>query len=303
MQSDRPGKFAEAMKIARVQLYGFTGKYVAVDTDATDGAVVGLNLRWPDGSTVTEAQLRSVGGGQVSSAFPDTSDDVDEGQYNLYFTVKRAQDAVGGILTDTDTIDFTYDGTAHIIKADLKTLANAGGGALVKVARDDFGRVSGTSAATTDNLTEGVANLYFTGNRVNAALAPGDGIGFTLVAGVTTITVVGLPIYLISQDGDQLTDQAGNILVGNQTTGLPVDFSSITNTPTTLSGYGITDAQKLGDPVNFPPYTLTSVLAGTPPAASNQYKAIYVTGMTGGDEPCISDGTNWRRFSDRSIAS
>lgn len=39
---------------------------------------------------------------------------------NLYFTDERAEDAVGGILTDTSTIDFTYNDGANTITADLK---------------------------------------------------------------------------------------------------------------------------------------------------------------------------------------
>lgn len=59
-----------------------------------------------------------------------TSDDIAEGS-SLYFTDERAQDAVGGILTDSSTIDFTYtDGsntiTAAVIEAGL-TLSNLGG--------------------------------------------------------------------------------------------------------------------------------------------------------------------------------
>ena len=36
------------------------------------------------------------------------TDDLTEGATNLYFTDERAQDAVGGVLIDTDTIDFYY---------------------------------------------------------------------------------------------------------------------------------------------------------------------------------------------------
>lgn len=44
-------------------------------------------------------------------------------------------------------------------------------------------------------------------------------------------------------------------------------------------------------------YALTSLPAPAPGGL------IYVTGLTGGDEPCFSDGAAWRRCSDRSIAS
>jgi len=37
-----------------------------------------------------------------------------------------AQDAVGGILTDTDSIDFTYDDNSNEIKADVKITSTQG---------------------------------------------------------------------------------------------------------------------------------------------------------------------------------
>lgn len=45
------------------------------------------------------------------------SDDVAEGSSNLYFSNERAQDAVGAALTDTASIDFTYNDGAGTIEA------------------------------------------------------------------------------------------------------------------------------------------------------------------------------------------
>lgn len=65
--------------------------------------------------------------------------------------------------TSDTTLSAGTDGTVTIGLADL---ANSGtGAALVKITRDAKGRVSGTSAATTSDLTEG-SNLYFTSARV-----------------------------------------------------------------------------------------------------------------------------------------
>jgi len=54
------------------------------------------------------------GGG--GSGISDT-DDLSEGAVNLYFTNERAQDAVGSILQDTSSINFTYDDSGNIISA------------------------------------------------------------------------------------------------------------------------------------------------------------------------------------------
>jgi len=224
---------------SRVQLYGITGKYVVVETDATIGATVGKDLRWPNGSVVTEDDLKPKA---PTSTGPNTSDDVNEGQFNRYFTDERAQDAVGSILADSATIDFTYDDATPAIRAQLVELANAGGGALVKVARDAYGRVSGTSAATTTDLTEG-ANLYFTKGRVAAMLLEGTGI--TLSTDGSGNVVISLEPssngYLLTDWAlEQLTDWSGDDLTDWAVAA--VQWIDIGGKPTTLSGYGITDA-------------------------------------------------------------
>lgn len=50
---------------------------------------------------------------------------------------------------------------------------------------------------------------------------------------------------------------------------------------------------------SLPPYTLGTV----PSAAANTNLLIIITDLTGGREPCFSDGTNWLRCSDKTIAN
>ena len=47
------------------------------------------------------------------------TDDISEGATNLYFTDERAQDAIGAALTDTETVDFTYNDSANQISAQV----------------------------------------------------------------------------------------------------------------------------------------------------------------------------------------
>lgn len=68
-------------------------------------------------------QVLSVHGrtGAVTAQSGDyTTDQITEGTAK-FFTDERAQDAVGGILTDTDDIDFTYDDSGAQVTATLKT--------------------------------------------------------------------------------------------------------------------------------------------------------------------------------------
>lgn len=52
-------------------------------------------------------------------------------------------------------------------------------------------------------------------------------------------------------------------------------------------------------PVPLPSYTVATV----PSAAANARAMIYVSNEAGGAVPAFSDGTNWRRVSDRAIIS
>jgi len=52
----------------------------------------------------------------------------------------------------------------------LEEIPDSGGGALFAITRDQFGRVSGTSEATTDDLPEGVDSLYFTIDRARQSV-------------------------------------------------------------------------------------------------------------------------------------
>jgi|GEM_PF-5595163 hypothetical protein len=52
-------------------------------------------------------------------------------------------------------------------------------------------------------------------------------------------------------------------------------------------------------PIRLPVYTVTNL----PKADRFKDCWIKVSNETGGDVPCFSDGTNWRRCTDRAIAS
>jgi hypothetical protein len=48
----------------------------------------------------------------------------------------------------------------------------------------------------------------------------------------------------------------------------------------------------------LPSYTVDQL-----PSAARPGRLIYVSDETGGAQPAFSDGTNWRRFTDRAIVS
>ena len=47
------------VKRVKVKLFGFQNRQVDLDADATEGAVIGRDLRWADGTLVSEDQIRN----------------------------------------------------------------------------------------------------------------------------------------------------------------------------------------------------------------------------------------------------
>lgn len=84
-----------------------------------------------------------------------STDELSEGSNNLYFTNERAQDAIGTAITGgTQTnITVTYDDANNVY---------------------NFVAENGVADSTTDDLTEGSTNLYYTDARVNAVIAASD---------------------------------------------------------------------------------------------------------------------------------
>lgn len=82
---------------------------------------------------------------------------------------QRGYQAVADALEAGEGIALTVDGVG-VTEIALATIPDGGAGTLQKTARDAYGRMTDTSAATTDDLAEGVTNLYFTDARAVTAL-------------------------------------------------------------------------------------------------------------------------------------
>lgn len=72
----------------KVALHGQPGS-ATINPNATEGAVLGVNLRNEDGSLVTLEQLGATSSDSTPDS-PTTTDSVPEGSSNLYYTDVRA---------------------------------------------------------------------------------------------------------------------------------------------------------------------------------------------------------------------
>lgn len=144
----------------RVPVYNTSAKSVLVDPAATEGAVVGVNLRWPDGTLVTVQDL-------TPSAAPDPTDPA----VTIWRWIREVPANVRALAAASGTGLFAITGTAtgafreiqptagRITVSngsgvagdpaiDLALVADSGEGALRGITRDAYGRVTGTTDAT-----------------------------------------------------------------------------------------------------------------------------------------------------------
>jgi hypothetical protein len=111
---------------AIVQVARAQHKTAQVNTSATDGAQIGINLYDQNGNVITASQWNALltaasGSSNANISLSSfTTDDLDEGAFNLYFTNLRAQNAVASILQNTGSITWSYvSGTSIKAQADL----------------------------------------------------------------------------------------------------------------------------------------------------------------------------------------
>lgn len=166
------------MKKVRVPLYGSPQKSVTVNADATDGATVGVNL-WNRDGTLFIPAAAGDGGSEVARTVWRLVLEIPANVKALAATTGTGLYAItsdGASATrsiTSATLDVANgDGVAGDPVVDLPELPNAGVGTLQKTQRDQYGRLAGTSDATTDDLTEG-GNLYFTDTRADARVDAG----------------------------------------------------------------------------------------------------------------------------------
>ena len=119
-----------------------------------------------------DAEVLNVVGGNLSLASKTTSD-LAEGT-NLYYTDERAADKIGSIMSGSGNINVVYDDAADTITVSeslTTTDITEGDNLYYTDARADARATLRINAATTDNIAEGSANLYYTDARADARIA------------------------------------------------------------------------------------------------------------------------------------
>jgi|SaaInlStandDraft_1057018.scaffolds.fasta_scaffold69614_2 hypothetical protein len=149
------------------------------------------------------------------------------------------------------------------------------------------GTVSDISNHDTDDLAEGSSNLYYTDDRANSAIdtkLQGDVKVGSLTADKVSTGVVSGVLFEPITDYGSVVDNA-NIVI---------DYGVVTETATTG------DFEYLSD--TFGP-TSDEFSVASLPDATVPGQMIYVGDETGGPVMAFSDGSNWRRITDRLVVS
>lgn len=158
--------------------------------------------------------------GLVTAGADATTDDITEGS-NLYFTIERAQDAVGGALTDTSTIDFTYDDAGNAITADVKKqmsiTSDASG---LKLSGDAStpgnSKYYGTDSGGTKGYFDLPAGSSYTDENAQDAVGAMVSSAFTYNDVANTLSLTSRTIGGVAYDG------TANITVASATGGFTV---------------------------------------------------------------------------------
>jgi hypothetical protein len=124
-----------------------------------------------------------------------TTDDLEEGTVNLYFTAERVLDVVSGG-GEGFTTDSVTEGSTNLYFTDERAVSAVVNG---DVDTDDIEegsinlyytdeRVESVIAASdTDDLSEGTVNLYYTESRARSAVSGGTGITYSSTDGIINV--------------------------------------------------------------------------------------------------------------------
>lgn len=227
--------------------------------------------------------------------------------------------AIGGFSIVDGSANYSATSNIYGLNYGIYTLSNGGSAnlnlfganiAIFEVVGQTLtaGDVTGIRTAVGRDLlgTSGILNCTnATGIRINA---PDNGLTATNGYGLYIEDMTSLGATITTPYSLYIAGGISRILGTLQTNAInaisavAMNIASTTASAVNIARVGITTTIKgalvVDEPVTFPSYTVAGVPSVTP--AGQQ---IYVSNETGGAQMAFSDGTNWRRFTDRAIIS
>ena len=281
----------------RVPLHGKPNGYVEIESGATEGAVVGVNVWNQDGTLFVPAAGSSTDAGGTHTYWrlileipPNVVALAETATTGLYVITGDGSSATRAIQPVAgETTVSNGDGVAGNPVVGLADVTTTAGGVLQKYGFDAKGRRNEEEAATTDDLTEGATNLYFTDPRAQEAVAdildgtgdveihyedtPDPRIYAELSAGVQASLALADTALQPGDNISALTNDAGYL------TDAPIDGNTYGRKDgaweqITTSGSGTVTSVGLSVPTGFQ-------VSGSPVTTSGTLTVTYDTGYQG----------------------
>lgn len=156
----------------------------------------------------------------------NTTDSLDEGTTNLYFTNLRVYNKIKAALVAGSNVSFTYNDTNQ-------TITIAASGNVLSVNGQTGAVVLGT-----DNINEGATNLYFTAARVRDAVLTGLSTATNAIISATdsVLSAFGKLQAQITANLSTLSGHISNTSNPHSVTKAQVGLSDVPNVDTTNAG-------------------------------------------------------------------
>lgn len=217
-------------------------------------------------------------------------------------TVALKGDADGNVRLGTNSLDALATGTNNIAIGDDALGALTSGSDMIAIGEDAALAVTSGSDSILIGERAGTAATSIASSVVigDAAALVSTSLSQVVVVGkgACTTTKPGAQCVVIGNFAEVGADgETNEIVIGYNAVGSGTNTATIGNS-STLVTY-IMGAMVLENPVVLGSYGKASL----PTASSFAHGMIYVTDDVGGGTPAFSDGTNWRRTSDRNVIS
>jgi len=225
---------------------------------------------------------------------------------NIAITGNNATKTVTFAVTGI-SLNSISNGTSNV------TVVSSGGNVTVGVAGNEIAEFSGSGLAVTGNITGNGAGLtginVFSnvtidgGNSILAdsisdtlTLIAGDGISLTGNAAADSITIA------LTGSGESIFVTGGDMGTVEEAVTQEQDLGLVTDVATTEIDMGtiVTGGVIYPDQLVIPTYTVAQ-LANLSASPAAQF--VYCSDESGGAVPAFSDGTNWRRVTDRAVVT
>ena len=244
--------------------------------------------------------------GTGTNGAPLTSDDgQDRGIYMEYYTTYLGNAFVGwqnssGNLIAASNVSFSSNNIISVTEYGTLQAGNLYVESVISQGNINGGNILGNGAGLTGINV--FSNIAISGGNACLAdsiadtliLTAGSGVVLTADAATDTITIA------TSGSGQSIFATGGDIGLVNQAVVLSQDLGLVSDAVTESYDLGtiIISGVIVADSLVVPTYTVSTL-----PSTSPQAQIIFVSNESGGAVLAFSDGTNWRRCTDRAIVT